>query len=266
MYLTLLTRGCYLILSFCSQVHMKMGKGNLSQSKQAAMLKRMEEARLAALREEKGKEAAEESAAPVRTAEAEERAKYKAFQGMLEGNTGFEDRDDINMDEELAVGALSSNTVKALRDPDLPPLRVGDFAPMDCWTELTNTEGEKVAFTLFQGELPILVVADPRGSMLTQVVIEMNSRFPRQIANLAIISPEPHGQLRKLAKRHRVTGMHLLSDKDKAWMKAYRVSTRTPWTNVAMVLDGRTGQIKRVLSDMDALAIVDVLKQQIRKL
>ncbi|CAM9598700.1 unnamed protein product [Scytosiphon promiscuus] len=179
---------------------------------------------------------------------------YNDFEAMLTGGARVSSN-------SLGLQAAEKKLAKRVEKKVQLAFSRGDFAPLDPWRALTDTEGVKVNFGLFQGTKPLLVVADPNpgSGEMKQAMYELNTRMPRKLVDVVAVTVDPTGSNRKIAKKSRIQ-FPVLSDEGGEWMLAYRVTQGGLRENMAFLIEPDLGRIDNVWSNFDALSIVDLVK------
>uniref|UniRef100_A0A7S3XLL3 Alkyl hydroperoxide reductase subunit C/ Thiol specific antioxidant domain-containing protein n=1 Tax=Heterosigma akashiwo TaxID=2829 RepID=A0A7S3XLL3_HETAK len=141
-------------------------------------------------------------------------------------------------------------------------LAEGDLAPLDVWAALTTADGGGARFRNFvEGDQLVVVVADARKDCadMKAALIELNARFPKQAATLVAVTADLAHENRKLAKKAKLT-FPLLSDPDKAWLKAYGVQNDRLLEKQIFILEPNMGKVLAILKNIDSAAICEVAK------
>ncbi|CAM9861433.1 unnamed protein product, partial [Choristocarpus tenellus] len=122
----------------------------------------------------------------------------------------------------------------------------GDFANLDIWSVLTDTSETKMDFGLFRGTKPLLVVADPNkdSADIKVAMEELNMRMPRKasMADVVAITADTPSFNRKVVKKRRIL-FPVLSDPDRDWMEAYRVTADGIKDKMVFLIDPELGTV-----------------------
>eukprot|EP00903_Cladosiphon_okamuranus_P015397 g14221.t1 len=179
---------------------------------------------------------------------------YKDFEEMLSGGA----RISAN---SLGLKAAEKKLAKRVEKKVQMAFSRGDFAPLDPWRALSDTEGAKVNFGLFQGTKPLLVVVEPNpgSGEMKRAMNELNTRMPRKLVDVVAVTVDPPATNRKIVKKSRIQ-FPVLSDEGGEWMLAYRVTQGGLRENMAFLIEPDLGRIENVWSNFDAISLVDLVK------
>ncbi|CAM9600696.1 unnamed protein product, partial [Hapterophycus canaliculatus] len=171
---------------------------------------------------------------------------YNDFEAMLTGGA----RVSAN---SLGLQAAEKKLAKRVEKKVQLAFSRGDFAPLDPWRFLTDTEGGQashafkpglVNFGLFQGTKPLLVVVDPNpgSGEMKQALYELNMRMPRKLVDVVGVTVDSPSSNRKIAKKSRIQ-FPVLSDEGGEWMLAYRVTQGGLRENMAFLIEPDLGRV-----------------------
>lgn len=179
---------------------------------------------------------------------------YNDFEAMLTGGARVS---SDNLGPKAAEKKLAERVEKQLQQS----FSSGDFAPLDAWRVLVDTEGVNVNYGLFQGTKPLLVVAEPSpgSGEMRQAMYELNTRMPRKMVDVVAVTVDPPASNRKATKKSRIF-FPVLSDESGAWMLAYRVTTGGQRDITAFLIEPDLGRVINVWSKFDAVSLVDLVK------
>jgi len=190
---------------------------------------------------------------------------YNEFDKMLGNMASFTDSKEAYieaMEESAASRVLQSKSGGNTATPVQLALSEGDFAPLDVWGSLKDTQEKSVRFGDFcKGNDLVVVLADARkgSSDLKTALVELNARFPKSAASLVVVTADLPHENRKLVKKSNLF-FPVLADSDKTWLKAYQVVNSRRLEKMVFIIEPNLGKILVVLKDVDSTAICEIMK------
>ncbi|CBN77032.1 expressed unknown protein [Ectocarpus siliculosus] len=179
---------------------------------------------------------------------------YSDFEAMLSGGARISSN-------SLGLKAAEKKLAKRVEKKVELAFSRGDFAPLDPWRLLSDTDGNKVNFGLFQGTKPLLVVAEPKpgSGAMKQAMYELNTRMPRKWVEVVAVTGDPRGSNRKVVKKSRFFFPGFREEGGEG-MRGYGVTRGGFRENRPFLIERDLGGIVNVWSNFDALSLVDLVK------